>query len=99
MPLRIGNIALYMGPKGLGGPDELRQAIVSFINGAQKRLDIAVQELDDWEIAKAIISAKQRKVRVRLVLESDYLRSSRTAEFSVFSNVRSQTASRRRSYG
>ena len=95
MSLRIGNIALYMGPKGLGGPDELRQAIVSFINGAQKRLDIAVQELDDWEIAKAIISAKQRKVRVRLVLESDYLRSSRTAEFSVFSNVRSQTASRR----
>ena len=78
MPLKIGNIELYMGPKSLGGPDDLRQAIVCFIDKAEKRLDIAVQELDNWKIAKAIIRAKQRKVQVRLVLEGDYLKAPRT---------------------
>jgi len=75
MSLSIGNVELYMGPQQLGGPDDLRQAVVGFINGAKKRLDIAVQELDSWDIAKAIIAARQRKVTVRLVLELDYLRS------------------------
>ena len=77
MPLNIGKIELHVGPQQLGGPDNLRQAIVGFIDGAQKSLDIAVQELDNWEIAKAVIRAKLRKVRVRLVLEADYLIESR----------------------
>ncbi len=77
MPEKVGNIELYMGPKETGGPDDLRQAIVKFIDGAKKKLEIAVQELEDREIADAIIRARQRKVVVWLVLEADYLRASR----------------------
>ena len=46
MPASVGSIELYMGPKEVGGPDSLQDAIVDFINGAERRLDIAVQELD-----------------------------------------------------
>lgn len=73
MPEKVGNIKLYMGPTELGAPDDLKKPIIDFINGATKRLDIAVQELDSVEIAEAIIKAKQRKVRVRMVVEADYL--------------------------
>jgi phosphatidylserine/phosphatidylglycerophosphate/cardiolipin synthase-like enzyme len=64
-----------MGPQEVGGPDDLLKCIIDFIDGAQKKLDIAVQELDNWDIAKAIIKARQRGVRVRVVLELGYLRS------------------------
>jgi len=73
MPKVIGNIEIFMGPHQLGGPDNLQDVIVNFIDGAQKRLFIAVQELDSQPIAEAIIRAKQRKVLVKLVLEADYL--------------------------
>lgn len=73
MSKKVGNIELYMGPSQLGGDDDLQSTIVKFIDGAQKRLFIAVQELDSEAIAKAIIRAKQRKVLVKLVLEADYL--------------------------
>jgi len=66
---------MYMGPNQVGGPDDLQTAIIDFIDGASKTLDIAVQELDNWDIARAIVRAKQRKVKVRVVLELDYLRS------------------------
>ncbi len=75
MPMVVGNVELYMGPREVGGPDDLRKAIVEFIKGAKKKLDIAVQELDCEEIAREIVRAKQRKVSVRLVLEGDYLRA------------------------
>lgn len=77
MPVKIGKVEMYMGPREVGGPDDLRKAIVDYIDGAQKSLDIAVQELDNWDIASAIIAARQRGVRVRIVLELDYLRSKR----------------------
>jgi phosphatidylserine/phosphatidylglycerophosphate/cardiolipin synthase-like enzyme len=67
-----------MGPQQVAAPDDLEKAIVDFIDGASKSLDIAVQELDNWNIARAIVRAKQRKVRVRLILELDYLRSKST---------------------
>ncbi|MCH7534211.1 MAG: phospholipase [Bacteroidetes bacterium] len=74
MSQKIGNnIELFMGPKEVGAPDDLKQTIIEFIDGTQKYLDIAVQELDNREIAEAIIRARQRKVVVRLVLEGDYL--------------------------
>jgi phosphatidylserine/phosphatidylglycerophosphate/cardiolipin synthase-like enzyme len=75
MAEKIGNIELYMGPNQLGAKDDLLRAIVGFIDGAQERLFIAVQELDSRPIAEAIIRAKQRKVLVKLVLEADYLRA------------------------
>ena len=37
MPRSVGNIELYMGPHQIGGPDNLLEAIVNFIDGAQKR--------------------------------------------------------------
>jgi phosphatidylserine/phosphatidylglycerophosphate/cardiolipin synthase-like enzyme len=80
MASTVGDIELYMGPQEVGGPDDLGKAIVDFIDGADKRLDIAVQELESMEIAQAIIRARQRKVVVRLVLEGDYLRVARALQ-------------------
>lgn len=73
MPKKTGNVELYMGPKEVGGPDDLCNTIVGFINGTKKKLDIAVQELDCRRITDAIINARKRKVSVRLVLEASYL--------------------------
>ncbi len=75
MPLKIGNnVELHMGPAELGG-DDLETPVIDFIDGAQKSLDIAVQELDNRAIGEAIVRARQRKVTVKLVLEADYLRA------------------------
>ncbi|MET0307014.1 MAG: phospholipase D-like domain-containing protein [Solirubrobacterales bacterium] len=68
-----GKIEAYVGPDDLGGPDDLEQAIVDFIGGANSSLDIAVQEIDSEPIAQAILDARWRGVRVRIVLEQDYL--------------------------
>lgn len=77
MPVKIGNIELYMGPPKAGGPDDLKSVIIDFIDGAGSRLEIAVQELEDEDIARAIIAARRRKVQVWLVIEADYLRAKR----------------------
>ena len=68
-----GKIQAFVGPQELGAADNLEQKIVEFIDGAQQRLYIAVQELDSIEIAKAIIRARWRKVSVRMILEQGYL--------------------------
>ena len=73
MPKIIGKVELHMGPQQVGGPDDLKTAIVDFIDGAKTRLYIAVQELDSADITRAIIRARQRKVLVKLVLEGSYL--------------------------
>jgi len=71
-----GKIQAFAGPTELGAPDNLEDAIVEFINGAKDTLDIAVQELDSVPIAQAILDARRENdVRVRLVLEQDYLAS------------------------
>ena len=87
MSVKLSGIELYMGPKELGGPDNLKEVIIDFINKAKRSLDIAVQELDDIDIAKAIIAAKKRtytnssgKTRlltVRIILEGDYLHANK----------------------
>jgi len=77
MAMKIGNVELYMGPSRLGAPDDLRKVIIDFIGGAEKRLEIAVQELDDPAINDAILDAKARGVTVSVVLELDYLRAAR----------------------
>jgi phosphatidylserine/phosphatidylglycerophosphate/cardiolipin synthase-like enzyme len=75
-PFADAKIEAYVGPPGLGAADDLEAVIVDFIAGARSRLDIAVQELDSEAIAKAILAASWRGVRVTLFLEQDYLRSS-----------------------
>ena len=47
--------------------------VTDFIVGAKKSLLVAVQELDSRPVAEAILAAKTRKVRIRVILEGDYL--------------------------
>jgi phosphatidylserine/phosphatidylglycerophosphate/cardiolipin synthase-like enzyme len=74
MAISVGNVHFYAGPHHTGGPDDLEKVIVDFIDLAQKRLEIAVQELESVPIAEAIIRARKRKVVVKLVIEQDYLK-------------------------
>ncbi len=76
MGIIVGNVEFHAGPGNVGAPDELETVIVDFIDGAQKRLDIAVQELESEPIAQAIIRARQRKVLVKIVIEQSYLKAS-----------------------
>jgi phosphatidylserine/phosphatidylglycerophosphate/cardiolipin synthase-like enzyme len=69
-----GKIEAHVGPADLGAPDDIEAAIVGFIAGAKRSLDIAVQELDNEAIAQAILDARWRGVRVAVVMEQDYLR-------------------------
>lgn len=80
MAVQVGNVEFYAGPKNVGGPDDLETTIVDFIDATQKRLEIAVQELESRPIAEAIIRARQRKVLVKLVIEQSYLRTGRTKD-------------------
>ncbi|MGD1876446.1 MAG: phosphatidylserine/phosphatidylglycerophosphate/cardiolipin synthase family protein [Kiloniellaceae bacterium] len=68
-------LELHMGPASLGAPDDLEKTIVDFIDDAKASLDVAVQEIESRAIAEALVRARQRGVRVRLVLEQDYLRA------------------------
>ncbi len=83
MGVQLNGIELYAGPPVVGGPDDLDAVIRGFIDGARQQVLVAVQELDSRPIAEAIITAVQRerqpvtarrlKVRVRVILEGDYL--------------------------
>jgi phosphatidylserine/phosphatidylglycerophosphate/cardiolipin synthase-like enzyme len=68
-----GKIEAYVGPTELGAADALEQVIVDFIGGAERSLDIAVQELDNEAIAQAILDARFRGVSVSMVMEQSYL--------------------------
>lgn len=72
--IAVGGLELYAGPPVLGGPDDLDETIRAFIDGATKSLLIAVQEIDSEPIARAILAAKARKVRMQVILEGSYLR-------------------------
>ena len=61
-----GKIEAYVGPPGLGAADDLEAVIVEFIAGARTKLDVAVQELDSEAIARALLAASWRGVRVTL---------------------------------
>lgn len=87
MPIKVGDLELFMGPKELGAPDDLQSTIIDYIDGAERSLDIAIQELDNMKIAQAIIrakkryyttsSGKKRLLTVRIILEGDYLHASK----------------------
>ncbi|MFX8453543.1 hypothetical protein ABTL48_21350, partial [Acinetobacter baumannii] len=46
--------------------------LIALMDGAKESLDGAFYEFRDLEIAKALLRAKERGVRVRLYGESDY---------------------------
>lgn len=68
-----GKIQAFVGPVELGAADNLEEVIIDFINGAEKSLDIAVQEIDSEKIAQAMIDASWRGIDVRVVVEHDYI--------------------------
>jgi phosphatidylserine/phosphatidylglycerophosphate/cardiolipin synthase-like enzyme len=69
-----GLIECFVGPTEKGAPDDLETVIVDFIDGAQKTLQVAVQELDNENIARALVRARaDRDVTVEVFLEQDYL--------------------------
>lgn len=75
MPIVQGDIEIYLGPREQGGPDSLLEPIVKFIDDARsgQTLMIAVQEIDNADIAKAIVRARLRKVTIDVVIEQSYL--------------------------
>lgn len=77
MPVKKGKVEFHAGPAAVGAPDDLEKVIVDFIDNADRRLEIAVQELENLAIAEAIIHARSKKLLVKLVLEQDYLKVNR----------------------
>lgn len=75
MPRKVGKVEFHAGPHTVGAPDDLEKVIVDFIDQAQSRLEIAVQELESRPIAEAIVRARQRKLVVKLVIEQSYLKT------------------------
>lgn len=79
MPIQVGDIGVFHGPRQHGAADDLEAPIIAFINRAERRqnLMIAVQEIDHPPIAEAIIAARLRGVTIDLVLEQSYLLGAR----------------------
>ncbi|GAA1314104.1 phospholipase D-like domain-containing protein [Pseudonocardia xinjiangensis] len=83
MGISLRGVELHLGPSVLGAPDDLDAVIRAFIDGAQQRLLVAVQELDSRPIAEALLAAAARprtpatargtRIRVQVILESSYL--------------------------
>ena len=79
MAVKLGKIKFYVGPKDVAPSgsknkvDDIENVIVDFLDGAKKQLLIAVQEIDSMPIARAIVRASKRGVKVRVVSEADYL--------------------------
>ena len=69
-----GKIEAYVGPPELGAADDLEAVIVDFIGGARKRSTSRSRSSIEV-IARAILAASWRGVRVTMFLEQDYLRS------------------------
>jgi phosphatidylserine/phosphatidylglycerophosphate/cardiolipin synthase-like enzyme len=91
-----GKIEAFVGPKELGSADDLEQVIIDFIAGAERSLDIAVQELDNEAIAQAILDARFRGVSVRIVLEQSYLLTAKLPAIRRRSGETDDAAARRR---
>ncbi|HET7073671.1 MAG TPA: hypothetical protein VFI55_06265 [Mycobacterium sp.] len=60
-------------PPVLGGPDDLDAVVCGFVAKAKSELLVAVRELDSLTITTALLAAKKVQVRVRVILEGDYL--------------------------
>ncbi|WP_299693907.1 phospholipase D-like domain-containing protein [uncultured Tateyamaria sp.] len=75
MPVQHGDVTVHLGPQEHGAADDLLKPIVDFIGRAKRRqtLMIAVQEIDNPDIADAIIAARLRGVTIDLVIEQSYL--------------------------
>ncbi len=57
---------------------EILDALINVIDSSRKSLDIAIYELDLDEIGAALLRAKQRGVRVRMITDTDSLTTDKT---------------------
>ncbi len=82
MPVIIDNFELHLGPQQQGAPDSLLDPIIGFIGAAKSRqnLMIAVQEIDNTEIAEAIIAARQRGAEISFLKREAYPISARRSQ-------------------
>ena len=72
MPAVVGNIELHMGPREVGGKDDLKAAIIGFIDRAKKKLFIAVQELDDPTIHELLPAVAKPVVTYGIDSKADW---------------------------
>ena len=73
MPVDVGSVEMFMGPTELGAPDDLEATLIEFIGAARDELSVAVQELEQESVARSLIEARRRGVKVRVILERLYL--------------------------
>ncbi|MCS6802343.1 MAG: phospholipase D-like domain-containing protein [Chloroflexota bacterium] len=78
-----------------GSPDRpaerrnsIDERLVAFIDGAQRRLDVAVYDFDLANVAEALVRAKQRGVEVRFVTDADTVGSDNRAIQTAIARVR-----------
>jgi len=79
MAIDLGSVELYLGPADLGAPDDLEATVLAFIDAAHDSLDIAVQELESEPLVRALVSARQRGVKIRIIVEGMYLREGKVS--------------------
>ena len=85
MDFENGKIQVFFGPQAYQAKDDLEKEIVDFIKDTKESLDVAVQELENPKIAEAIDAVSRRtrdsrpnrRIPVRVVVESSYLRESK----------------------
>lgn len=75
-----GKIDCYCGPADLKAPDDLEATIIDFISETTETLDIAVQELDSFAIAEAVIAKRREGKSVRVLLNRSYLQDDNEPE-------------------
>ena len=85
MDFENGKIQVFFGPQAYQAKDDLEKEIVDFIKDTKESRNVAVQELENPKIAEAIDevsrrtrdSRPDRRIPVRVVVESSYLRESK----------------------
>lgn len=73
MPLQLGNLHFYLGPRAAGAPDDLEAPMIEAIDQATSTIYLASQQLECLGIINALIAARKQGVRVWAILERDYL--------------------------
>jgi phosphatidylserine/phosphatidylglycerophosphate/cardiolipin synthase-like enzyme len=63
-PCQAGDIEVYFSPNG-----GCRHAVIDQIRNASQAIDIAMYYLSSGQIARALVDARKRQVRVRIVLD------------------------------
>ncbi len=63
---------LQGGVEGVVEIDEIRQRLLADLQGAEERIDAAINQLEDEDIEEALIAAADRGVRVRVVADEHY---------------------------